>query len=475
MNGVDPNEAAAGRPGAASPQATPQFNASAKVAVPSVKPMIAIVGAGLGAVVALGVLTSLGVIAGRPSSTAQPSAAAAASSPSPVASSRTMPPTWPWKEVPPGTYSIDWWSETSAQPPVARVDLQVPAGWWTSIAAGIRAGASIVKYPGPGPRNSPTLTVHREAVTQVKSDVCDPDGPFLPVGPTALDLVTALHRTEGLQTVGSARVEFGPYPAWRLGLRLADSCRGPEGRLIWEDAGRPGFAILKDGYAEVYVVDVDGARLVITTHYRGSSAADVAELYGIVASIDLRARRPAAGQLAVNVPFEWDLPPSWEGPKDGLYVAVNTIPGNGQGAEAMIMLTTFPHSGGDAEPCARLLSPGMASAIGPTAADLAAAVATAPGTQLVAGPSDVTVGGRAAKLVELRVRRDIGCDPGFFYAWEAFDGGAMWSPARPGDTLRVWVVEMTGTRLFIEAETTARADPKLAAEVQRIVDSIEFQ
>ena len=53
------------------------------------------------------------------------------------------------------------------------------------------------------------------------------------------------------------------------------------------------------------------------------------------------------------------------------------------------------------------------------AADLATAAATAPGTELVTGPTDVTVGGHAAKHVVLTVREDLGCDPGYFFTWQA--------------------------------------------------------
>lgn len=83
-----------------------------------------------------------------------------------------------------------------------------------------------------------------------------------------------------------------------------------------------------------------------------------------------------------------------------------------QDAEAIIYWTRFP-DGEYADPCAlNLLS---RPEIPQSAADLAAAVAAAPGTELVTGPSDLTVGGHPAKHVVLTVREDFGCDPGFFY------------------------------------------------------------
>ena len=67
--------------------------------------------------------------------------------------------------------------------------------------------------------------------------------------------------------------------------------------------------------------------------------------------------------------------------------------------------------------------------------DLVAYIATAEGTQLVAAPTDVTVGGYPAKHVEVVVRADAGCDPGFFYNWKAQTGGSLWVRSQLGDTI----------------------------------------
>lgn len=140
-----------------------------------------------------------------------------------------------------------------------------------------------------------------------------------------------------------------------------------------------------------------------------------------------------------------------------------------QGAEAIVYWTSFP-DGVYADPCASLLSP----RIGASAADLAAAVSTAPGTELVKGPSDVTVGGRRAKHVVLKVRKDVGCDPGFFYAWRDIEGGPLWSFTSVGDTIRVWIVDVGGAHLFVAAGTTEQATAGLKKEIQQIIRSIRF-
>ena len=140
-----------------------------------------------------------------------------------------------------------------------------------------------------------------------------------------------------------------------------------------------------------------------------------------------------------------------------------------QDAEGIIYWTSFPY-GDYADPCARLLG----RSVGPSAADLAAAVSTAPGTKLVSGPSDVTLGGRPAKHVVLTVRKNVGCDPGFFYRWADVQGGALWTTTQAGSTMRVWVVSIDGKRLFIAAATTEQANSRLKKEIKQLVESIRF-
>src|SRR4029078_6561536 len=89
-------------------------------------------------------------------------------------------------------------------------------------------------------------------------------------------------------------------------------------------------------------------------------------------------------------------------------ISRNKPSGGAQDAEGIIYWTSFP-DGDYADPCVRLLG----RSVGRSAAGLATAVATAPGTKLVMGPSDVTLGGHPAKFVWLKVRKQIGCEPGF--------------------------------------------------------------
>ena len=157
-------------------------------------------------------------------------------------------------------------------------------------------------------------------------------------------------------------------------------------------------------------------------------------------------------------------------------ISLNKSSDGGQSGEAIIYWTSFPN-GDHADPCARQLPP----SIGRSAASLAAAVSTAPGTKLVKGPSNVTLGGYPAKHVVLTVRKYVSCNPGFFYTWREVYGGVFWRTMIAGDTIRVWIVPVSGTpffkrtRLFIAAATREDADAMLKREVKRIVRSFRFE
>jgi len=170
-----------------------------------------------------------------------------------------------------------------------------------------------------------------------------------------------------------------------------------------------------------------------------------------------------------GVRFSFNVPASgWERPGRISLNKSDPSAVDGQDAEAIIFWTTYPE-GDIADPCANLRS-----IRGPSTAELAAAVATAPGTELVTGPSYVSVGGHPATYVVLIVRKDLGCDPGYFFTWDAVLGGAFWLRTVPGDTIRAWIVEVDGKRLFIEAETSTQATAGLEQEIQDIIGSIRF-
>ena len=105
-----------------------------------------------------------------------------------------------------------------------------------------------------------------------------------------------------------------------------------------------------------------------------------------------------------------------------------------------------------ADPCTRAAGPSAQ-----TATELADAVASLPGTDLVTAPEDVTVGGYPAKHVVIKVRDDIACSPGKFFMWGV--GGVFRFATGLGETNRVWIVDVDGTRFWFEAETYEGANP----------------
>ena len=167
-----------------------------------------------------------------------------------------------------------------------------------------------------------------------------------------------------------------------------------------------------------------------------------------------------------DVPLSFRMPaPGWE--RFGRISLNKSILGP-QGAEAMLYWSSFPE-GDRADPCGTLVK----SPIGPSAADLADAVATAPGTELVKA-SDMTVGGRPARRVILTVREPHRCNPGFFFTWQDVKGGAFFPRTTVGDTIRVWIVDVRGTRLFFAAVTTEQSDSELERQIRAIIGSIRF-
>jgi len=192
------------------------------------------------------------------------------------------------------------------------------------------------------------------------------------------------------------------------------------------------------------------------------------------------ATRPLLSEAGVR--FSFRVPRGWErfstlpakksprGP-----ISLNKSSEGAQDAEAIIYWTSFP-DGDHADPCASELAP----SIGRSAASLAAAVSTAPGAELVKGPLNVSLGGYPAKHVVLTVRENVSCHPGFFYTWRAVSGGAFWT-TDVGDTIRVWIVPVAGTRfnkgtrLFIAAATSEDAEAMLNREVEQIVGSFRFE
>jgi hypothetical protein len=121
----------------------------------------------------------------------------------------------------------------------------------------------------------------------------------------------------------------------------------------------------------------------------------------------------------------------------------------------------------------------------PSLAGEAEALASVPGTELVSGPTDVTVGGRAAKAVVIATPSDPACAiSDFWLVYNTADAAQCGDvtvactsyPTWAGETIRSWFVDVDGVTLAITAEVRdPDATPDLERELQQIVDSIQFE
>ena len=187
---------------------------------------------------------------------------------------------------------------------------------------------------------------------------------------------------------------------------------------------------------------------------------------------------PPSGPLTIGrqsmtrggVQLSVDVPTSGWSSDQGYFIGTDTEPKSGY--VSFLFWDPSP-KGVYVDSCAHKPGP----EVGPSIADLASAVSTMPNVTLVSGPSNVTVGGHAAKLVVVKVPLNASCAEvaeGFDLWYGDMANGEVRYATAPGVTLRVWVIDVDGTRLFIEAETFKEAGPTVPQEIQKMVDSIQF-
>jgi hypothetical protein len=152
------------------------------------------------------------------------------------------------------------------------------------------------------------------------------------------------------------------------------------------------------------------------------------------------------------------------------FISLNKSFAGSQGAEAMIYWTVFPDSA-RTDPCPAVLHP----AFGSSPVELARAISSAPGIEFRGEPTRVLVGGKSATYLELMVHRDLGCDPGYFFGWNAMRLGAMWETTGVGESIRVWVVDVDGTALVIAGLGAALPSWGLDQQIHQIVESVQFE
>lgn len=112
---------------------------------------------------------------------------------------------------------------------------------------------------------------------------------------------------------------------------------------------------------------------------------------------------------------------------------------------------------------------------GPTAHDLAAALAAQPlrnGTD----PTPIEVDGYAGEMVTIEVPLDAdlaACDDEEYGSWSSEEHGAR-GHQTPGERDEITIVDVDGVRLVIDASTFPNSSEEDLAELQSIIDSIQL-
>jgi hypothetical protein len=108
--------------------------------------------------------------------------------------------------------------------------------------------------------------------------------------------------------------------------------------------------------------------------------------------------------------------------------------------------------------------------VGPTVDELAIALG-AQTAYTATKPTDVTLGGYSGKLMDLQMPTDVAsCDDGAFTPWS----GSIHAQG-PDNHWRLWILDVDGDRLIVNATDFAATSDADRAEQQAIVDSMRFQ
>jgi hypothetical protein len=182
--------------------------------------------------------------------------------------------------IEPGTYRVprSAWS-------VVDFTVTFPGGWM------VQGGHNYLKHSD----TVEELFFQAVVIDEIYADACQGnDGDIAKVGPTADDLAAALLAQRGTKASGPIETTLGGYPAVRIDLTTPNSKACPSMGLqsavqIWHNSPTDDYFVLHaDGFASVYILDVDGERQVFLTQYRSAaSEEDVRQLQEVIDSIHI--------------------------------------------------------------------------------------------------------------------------------------------------------------------------------------------
>ncbi len=114
---------------------------------------------------------------------------------------------------------------------------------------------------------------------------------------------------------------------------------------------------------------------------------------------------------------------------------------------------------------------------GPSVDDLAVALHAVP-TRAASEPEPVTVGGAEGLYLEWSVPDDAdfdACDEGFFESWAGDVGGTDRYQQLPGQVDRIWILDVDGQRLVIDAFYLPATPDADRQQIDDIIASIRFE
>lgn len=175
-------------------------------------------------------------------------------------------------------------------PPPLDLKVTVPAGWqhWWEFGLLTPAGDD---SPTEGPDGAALVMGWTTFMVGLNSDPCitDVDGHEIPdvkVGPGVDDFVRAVQAQKALDVTEPTDTMLGGYPARFFTLEGPADLRGCDNWRPWD----PGFHVQgPNNHWDVWVVDVEGDRVLIVTQYFPDTPAEtVAQLEQMAQSIRFR-------------------------------------------------------------------------------------------------------------------------------------------------------------------------------------------
>jgi hypothetical protein len=126
-------------------------------------------------------------------------------------------------------------------------------------------------------------------------------------------------------------------------------------------------------------------------------------------------------------------------------------------------------------------------AVGPTVADLVAALTDLAPFEVTAPPSDVSISGYSGQHLQLTVPADFPssgvdtervfteCDEQALHSWTFPAGDAFYGyNGEPGRTEEFWILDVDGTRLVVSTNTSPDTPTETLTELQAIFDSMQI-